>query len=388
MKVRRLVLFVALLALVAQSAGCVFAYRPRDAETRTPTAVARATGLPGHPEMVWTDAPQSAGRAVPITSETYVNLAQSVNPAVVNIFTETAIKTRVGDPLGLFTIRTPNLDFSANALGTGFLISADGFLLTNAHVVAQADEIKIYLWQISEVKTAKLIGLDRASDLALLKIDHPTDLPFLKLADSDAVRVGEIVIAVGNPFGLQHSVTDGLISAKHRRLHKGQRARYEDFLQTSAQINPGNSGGPLLNLGGEVVGVNTAIVAGGQGIGFAVPSNLAKGIVPHLVRAGRVQPAYIGVTVDEITPDLAKRLRLEETGGGILDEVKPGSPAAQAGLVRGDIVIAVNGQAVRDATALARVVSLLRPGQAATFTVLRNGKRRSVSVVPQAAPAE
>jgi serine protease Do len=385
---KRQSLTILLVVLFAtQLAGCVFAYRGPEPGVQ-PQVTVHPTGLPGQPETVWKDAPTPARRAEPLTSETYVELAERVNSAVVNIFTETAIKTRVGDPLGLFTIRTPNMDFAANALGTGFLISPDGFVITNAHVVAQADEIKVFLWQISEVKKAKIVGIDRASDVALLKISHRDPLPYLPLADSDAVRVGEIVVAVGNPFGLQHSLTDGLISAKHRRLHKDQRARYEDFLQTSAQINPGNSGGPLLNLHGEVVGVNTAVVAGGQGIGFAVPANLIKGIVPHLMRSGRVQPAYVGVVVDEITPELARRLRLAKDVGAIIDEVRADGPAEKAGLLAGDVILAVGDQPVRDAASLGRMIALLRIGEPAELTIIRSERRRTITIVPTRPPAD
>ncbi|MDP8222173.1 MAG: trypsin-like peptidase domain-containing protein [Candidatus Lernaella stagnicola] len=383
----RYVILLASILLFAGSSACFMG--SIGPEPGSPEAVAaQPKGLPGHAEDIWTDAAGRSTRPTPLTSETYIVLAKSVNPAVVNIFTKTRVKTRFGAPLGPFTMRTPNLDFSATALGTGFLISADGFLITNAHVVNMADEIKVFLWQTSEVKSASVIGLNRAADLALLKIQHDQPLPYLPLADSDRVRVGEIVVAVGNPFGLQHSLTDGLISAKHRRLHKGTQARYEDFLQTSAQINPGNSGGPLLNLNGEVVGVNTAIVAGGQGIGFAVPSNLIKGVVPHLMRHGRVIPAYIGVGIDEITPDLARRLQLDEATGALVDIVEPGSPAAKGGLAKGDVVVAVNGKPVRDATALGRMIALLRVGEPATLTVVRNDRRTQIRVIPKVAASQ
>jgi serine protease Do len=250
----------------------------------------KATGMPRHSGKVWAEAPPADSSPLAITSKTFIELARKVNPAVVNIFTETRVPTRVGGPLGIFTIRTPFLDFSANALGTGFLISTDGFLLTNAHVVSRAVEIKIFLWKTSEVKKARLIGIDRPSDLALLKIEDEEPLPYLPLADASSVQVGEMVVAIGNPYGLQHSLTDGLISAKNRKMPSESKDSCNDFLQTSALINPGNSGGPLINLQGEVVGVNTAIVAGSQGIGFAVPSDLIKEILPHLTRSGKVDP--------------------------------------------------------------------------------------------------
>jgi len=277
-----------LFLLIFLLSGCIFTYRDPD-KAGAVLAEIKATGMPGHPEKVWTDASRAVSRPVTITSQTFIELAQKVNPAVVNIFTETNVPTRIGGPLGIFTIRTPFLDLKANALGTGFLISPDGFLLTNAHVVSRAVEIKIFLWKTSEVKKARLIGIDRPSDLALLKIEDDEPLPYLPLADARSVRVGEMVVAIGNPFGLKHTLTDGLISARDRKLPREVKGSENHFLQTNALINPGNSGGPLINLRGEVVGVNMAIVAGSQGIGFAVPIDLVKGIVPYLMRSGKVE---------------------------------------------------------------------------------------------------
>ena len=282
-------LLLLLLLLVFLLSACIFTYRDPD-KAGPVLAEVKAMGMPGHPEKVWTDAPPAVSQPVAITSQTFIELAQKVNPAVVNIFTETNVPTRVGGPLGIVTIRTPFLDLKANALGTGFLISPDGFLLTNAHVVSRAVEIKIFLWKTSEVKKARLIGIDRPSDLALLKIEDDEPLPYLPLADASSVRVGEMVVAIGNPFGLKHTLTNGLISARDRKLPKEVKGSENHFLQTNALINPGNSGGPLINLGGEVVGVNMAIVAGSQGIGFAVPIDLVKEIVPYLMRSGKVEP--------------------------------------------------------------------------------------------------
>jgi serine protease Do len=372
-------LLVALVPSLLLLAGCVFAYRPPD---DSPHAAAAPKGMPGFPEKLWVDAPPHELQSIPLATDIFTRLSAHADPAVVNIFSTTNVQTRVGDPLGLFTVRTPNLDFSAKALGTGFLISPDGFLLTNAHVVAEADEIKVFLWQESEVRVARLVGLDVASDLALLKIEYKQPLPFLTLADSDAAAVGEMAAAIGNPFGLEHSVTNGLISAKHRRIHEGRQGAFEDYLQTSAQINPGNSGGPLLNLYGEVVGVNTAVVQGGQGIGFAVPSNLVKEILPHLMRAGRVVSCYVGAEIVEAAPDEAARLQLPNRRGGEIKSVVAGGPAAQAGLRAGDVVVRVNGRQVYDSLALLRTLSLLIADRPATLTVLRNGRQQDVKITP------
>jgi len=371
----KFVLLIVLSAAVILS-GCLYVYRGPGEEAQPPRM--QALGMPGHAEVIWTDAPARRGGAVAIDSETFVRLAEKANPAVVNIFSTKRVRTAVG--LGLFAVRTPDLDIQAQALGTGFFVSPDGFVVTNAHVVAGADEIKIFYWQENQVKTARLIGFDATSDLALLKVDHPKSMPFLPLADSDAVRVGEVVVAIGNPFGLDHSLTNGLISAKHRRLHEGGQGVYEDFLQTSAQINPGNSGGPLLDLAGAVVGVNSAMVEGGQAIGFAVPSNLLREVIPHLVRAGGVRLAFIGLQLSDLPPDLSARLNVE--GGALVTGVNPAGPAQQAGLRAGDVLLEINGRPVYDSPAATRTLRLLIAGRPAQLTVLRDRQRLGLRIVP------
>ena len=281
-------LLAILLLLIFLPCSCIYTYSDPD-KVKPVQAEIKATGMPGYATKVWTDAPVANNRPVAITSRTFIELAEKVNPAVVSIFTETNVPTRAGGPLGLFTIRTPFLDLKAEALGTGFLINSEGFLLTNAHVVSRAVETKVLLWKTSEVKKARLIGIDRPSDLALLKIEDDEPMSYLPLADHKSVQVGEMVVAIGNPFGLKHTLTNGLISAKNRKLPEELKGNDNYFLQTSALINPGNSGGPLINLRGEVVGVNMAIVAGSQGIGFAVPIDLVKEIVPHLMQSGKVE---------------------------------------------------------------------------------------------------
>lgn len=261
--------------------------------------------------------------------------------------------------------------------GSGFLVSADGYLLTNHHVVASAGRIAVVLRDGREFP-AKVVGSDAKSDVALLKVEGK-DLPFLKLGDSDAMRVGEWVVAIGNPFGLSSTVTAGIISAKGRNSVGIN--DYEDFIQTDAAINPGNSGGPLLNLRGEVIGINSAILSrsgSNAGIGFAIPVNLAKRIQNQLRRNGKVVRGYMGVTIQELTPELAETFGTRH--GVLVAEVAKGSPADHAGLQAGDVIVALGGEDLKNIGALRNRVAALAPGAKATVVLLRDGSRRKVEV--------
>jgi serine protease Do len=321
----------------------------------------------------------------------FVLLAQQLKPAVVNI--STSKKAKVRRPVLPPGPRTPGNDFfdeffdrffqgqpgptrPERSLGSGFIISADGFILTNGHVVDGADEIKV---RLSDGRTfvASVKGLDPKLDLALVKIDTGEDLPFAVLGDSATLRVGEWVMAIGNPFGLEQTVTAGIVSAKGRVIGAGP---YDDFIQTDASINPGNSGGPLFNIDGKVVGINTAIVAGGQGIGFAIPVNAARNIIEQLKETGHVVRGWLGVSVQAVTEELAASFGLKDATGALVSEVIKDSPAEKGGVKRGDIILSFNGTPVDALNDLPRQVADTPVGTRAKVEVFRNGKTRELTV--------
>lgn len=269
--------------------------------------------------------------------------------------------------------------------GSGFIISADGFILTNNHVVQNAEKITVRLGDEREFN-AKVIGTDPESEVAVIKIDA-NDLSFLQFADSDSIEVGEWVLAIGNPFGLSHTVTAGIVSAKGRS--DVGLAMYEDYIQTDAAINPGNSGGPLLNLDGKVVGINTAIygAAGNIGIGFAIPINMAKSVYEQIVDGGTVVRGFLGVVPSDLTEAMADYFGLEGTKGVILNEVTEDSAADKAGLKQGDILIEFDGRAVEKADKFRKDVAMLKPGTKVDAVVLRAGKRKTLTVELSERPA-
>jgi serine protease Do len=268
--------------------------------------------------------------------------------------------------------------------GSGVIISKDGYILTNNHVVEGAQEVTVTLADKQEYK-AEVIGLDPKTDLAVLKIDAKKPLPAAALGNSENLKVGDWVVAIGNPFGLNHTVTSGIVSAKGRVIGAGP---YDDFIQTDASINPGNSGGPLFNMGGEVVGINTAIIPQGQGIGFAIPVNTAKPLIPQLVNDGEVTRGYLGVNIQSITPELAKALGVEDRKGALVADITPGSPAEKGGLKRGDIIVAYEGKDVTDHHVLPAMVAATPVDEKVTVTVLRDGKQRKLSVTVGKLPSD
>jgi serine protease Do len=316
-----------------------------------------------------------------ITSATFADLAQKSTGAVVNISTEKVVKTGFAE--------LPNRQFFENffgplprrlkirALGSGIIMDSKGYVITNNHVIDHAQKIRVILAGGREFK-ATVKGRDPKTDLALIHIvNPPAGLPSLKLGDSDAIRVGDWVMAIGNPFGLNHTVTQGIISAKGRVIGAGP---YDRFLQTDALINPGNSGGPLLNLNGEVIGINTAILVKGQGIGFAIPSNMVKFIIPQLMAKGRVTRGLIGVQVEFVTPEIAQKAGLSEPRGALVMKVNPGSPAQKAGIRKGDLIVDFNGQPVRRMNELPDMVAETPPGTEVTVTVLRQGQEMKLKL--------
>jgi serine protease Do len=266
--------------------------------------------------------------------------------------------------------------FRMQGAGSGVIISREGYILTNNHVVEGAREVTVTLADQQEYK-ARIVGRDSRTDLAVLKIDPREPLTAATMGDSDQLRVGDWVLAIGNPFGLSNTVTSGIVSAKGRVIGAGP---YDDFIQTDTPINPGNSGGPLFNMKGEVVGINTAILSNGQGIGFAIPVNVAKPLVPQLISRGEVTRGYLGVSMQPITREMARAMKLENSKGALVADVVPGSPADKAGILRGDVIVAFNNKAVEEPRDLSSLVANTPVGQEVNVSVLRDGTKRQLAV--------
>ncbi|MBI5184349.1 MAG: Do family serine endopeptidase [Nitrospinae bacterium] len=325
----------------------------------------------------------------------FAEIAKKENPAVVNISTSTKAKEAPhmkkrfredpfnNSPFQDFFDRffDPNLNAPRQSLGSGFIIDKEGHIFTNSHVVSNADEIKVTLMNQKEY-SADIVGVDPKTDIALIKIKGEGDLPALKLGDSDRVEVGEWVLAIGNPFGLSHTVTVGVVSAKGRTIGSGP---YDDYIQTDASINPGNSGGPLINTKGEVIGINTAILAGNTGgnigIGFALPINMAKQILEDLKTKGSVTRGWLGVLIQKITPEMAASFGLANTEGALVGDVVKDSPAEKAGVRRGDVIVEFDGKKVSSMEELPKLVAATKPGKDAELTTIRDGKRKTFRVV-------
>ncbi len=261
--------------------------------------------------------------------------------------------------------------------GSGFVITPDGQIVTNNHVIDGADKITVKFQDDTKEYVAKVIGRDRETDLAVIKIDVKRQLPVLRLGDSDAIQVGEWVLAIGNPYGLDNTVTAGIISAKHRIIGAGP---FDNFLQTDASINPGNSGGPLLNMKGEVIGINTAINAAAENIGFAIPSTQAEKIINQLRTGKEVKRGWLGVTIQRVNENDAKALGLGAPTGALIASVGKGQPADKAGVKQGDVILEVNGSKVTDNNDLLRKIAGLKPNQKARLVLWRNGKRVTKTV--------
>ena len=331
--------------------------------------------------------------------DSYADVVKMVAPAVVTIRTEGQARVT---PTGFggddqedlfrrffgqqFSPREPQgrrpspRTFKQRALGSGVVVSGDGYILTNNHVVEDAEDIRVEFSDSRSFK-AKLVGADRPSDLAVLKIDA-AGLPAVSLGDSNAVQVGDVVLALGNPLGIGQTVTMGIISAKGRSTSRGD-GSYEDFLQTDAPINHGNSGGALVNLKGELVGINSQILSlsdGNIGIGFAIPANMARHVMDDLKRDGRVRRAQLGVTVQPVTSDMAESLNLKDVSGAIVSSVADDSAAARAGVKRGDVITTFNGQPVQDFNSLRNRVADMAPGAAASIGVIRDGRAKTLTV--------
>lgn len=331
--------------------------------------------------------------------DSFAPLAEKLTPSVVNIFTTKVQKGRGLTPGNPFSQRDGDRfreffgdeffrhffqgepgnprEFKSRSLGSGFILDRTGIIITNNHVVESADEIRVRLSDEHEFD-AKVIGTDPKTDIAVIQID-PGDIELqpVELGDSEALRVGDWVVAIGNPFGYGHTVTAGVVSAKGRVIGAGP---YDNFLQTDAAINPGNSGGPLFNLQGKVVGINTAIVSGGTGIGFAIPIATARQVVPQLQDSGKVTRGWLGVIIQEISDELASKFKLEDSRGALVSDVVKDGPAQAAGLKRGDVIVEFDGMRIGKMNELPRLVAERRPGTKVMVEILRDGKTQTFTV--------
>jgi serine protease Do len=391
---------LATVALTLTSAGSCRQQQPADGTPPAGESRSLAELLP-HPPFAYAGGATSTSTPVSIA-----DLAERALPSVVNIWTTKVVKLDrhafgapfEADPLfrqffgdRFFGPEEVPRERRERSLGSGVIVSADGLVLTNNHVVEQADEIRVTLADHREL-TATLVGRDPKSDLAVLRLDGVKDLRPLAFGDSSRLRLGDVVLAIGNPFGVGQTVTMGIVSAKGRANLRI--VDYEDFIQTDAAINPGNSGGALINMAGELVGINTAILSrtgGSQGIGFAIPSNMAKPILDSLVQNGKVVRGWLGVGIQDLTSDLARAFDLGSNDGVLVSDVAAGSPAEKAGLRRGDVVQRVDGQTVGSSAQLRNLIASRAPGAKVRVELLRGGKAMSFDVslgeAPEAGPA-
>jgi serine protease Do len=326
----------------------------------------------------------------------FAPIVRKVSPSVVKVFTTISLKSKATNPedprLHRFFGEVPDGTLPPSihnlprqhGVGSGVIVTADGYILTNDHVVDGADEVKVALQDGREF-TAKVIGTDPKTDVAVLKVDA-TNLPFIEIADSDKIEVGDIVLAIGNPFGIGQTVTSGIVSATDRA---NMGLDYEDFIQTDAAINPGNSGEALVDAEGRLIGINTAIISrsgGNQGIGFAVPTNLARDVMESLIKYGKVQRGYLGIVIQDVTPALAKEFKLKASHGALVGDVTPKGPADKAGFASGDVVIEFNGKPVLDSRHLKLEVGRTLPGSTVTVQVQRDGATKELKVTLQELP--
>ena len=327
--------------------------------------------------------PQATEGKLPATGVSAA--AQKAMPSVVNVFTRTVIKTPLhpfmDDPRFRFFFGDPGeMEQQSSSLGSGVIVSPDGYILTNHHVVEAADEIEVALADGRKTR-AHVIGSDPETDLAVIKVDLPGKLPAITFGHPEQAKVGDIVVAIGNPFGVGQTVTMGIISAL-KRSHLGL-STFENFIQTDAAINPGNSGGALVDINGNLIGINSAIYSpngGSLGIGFAIPTSIAKKTMEQIIQHGSVTRGWIGAGVQELTPELAESFKLGSTQGVLITEVVRNSPADRAGIKAGDILIAIDGKAIDDWNTMLETVANLPPGKIVTAKLMRNGTMAELPV--------
>ncbi len=344
--------------------------------------------LPIGPSIA-TPPPAASSPVNPVGTSLIADIVDKTSPAVVMIQTVVESRERIYDPFfndpffrQFFGNRIPR-DTSpryTTGMGSGFIISKDGYILTNEHVISGAKNIEVIMTGRDKPVPAKLVGSDFELDLAVLKINGESDLPVLELGDSDAVRVGEWVIAIGNPHGLDHTVTVGVISAKGRPIAVQDR-QYKNLLQTDASINPGNSGGPLLNVRGQVIGINTAVSASAQGIGFAIPTSTVRPVLDSLINQGKITRPWLGVYIQTVNKEIAGYLGLSRVEGAVVTSVVEGGPADSAGITQGDVIIGIDGNRVGSAEDLTSLVQKMKPGQKVEVALYRSGKKLEVAVI-------
>lgn len=337
----------------------------------------------------WVEGKNYAEVDEPIRVNTFARLAARLKPAVVNISVSKTLSSHPLVPKGFldpfkekeqgekFFKKRMEKGFHGDSSGSGFIINRDGYIVTNHHVVEDTQKIVVKLSSGREYE-ADVVGSDPKTDLALLKINTKEDLPVAVLGDSDKLQIGEWVIAIGNPFGFEHSITAGIVSAKGRFLGASP---YDDFIQTDAAINPGNSGGPLFNMQGYVVGINTAVISQGQGLGFAIPINLAKEILPQLKDKGRYIRGWLGVSITNVTDDMVKELKMDKARGVLVSGVMKDNPAYKAGIKDGDVIVGFDGKEVSDARDLQRLVAGTTINKEVPITVMRKGDEKTFKVV-------
>ncbi len=326
------------------------------------------------------------------TSRAFSEIVKTVSPAVVNISSTKVVKKQPTPFDEFFDFLYPFPDgrgkrWKEQSLGSGVIVSPDGYIVTNNHVIEQADEIKVILIDKKSFK-AKVIGADPKTDIAIIKIDAK-GLPMVPWGDSERLQVGEFVLAIGNPFGLSHTVTMGIISAVGR-ADVGI-TDYENFIQTDAAINPGNSGGPLVNIRGELIGINTAIFSktgGYQGIGFSVPSGMVRLVMDQLIRQGKVTRGWLGITIQEITPEIARKFDLKMSEGALVSDVAKGSPAHRAGIMRGDVILEINGKRIKDVAGLRNLVAQSEIGSQVDIKILRRDREATLKAIIMELPVD